>query len=248
MNLTLLLTIFFPFLVNSYYKQGHSLIGELTDNLLNITTKKNIGLSIKKISPWADAIRKNSSYNWARPLHYIDTDDDAEHNQCSIISFKEHQMNIYTALTNYSTRLHNKEKRTDEDLKFFVHFYQDLYQPLHMSGIYRGGNSYKVNFFGRKANLHQVWDYLILRDHMQEKGKRKSYLKYLIQMSQSFPHYNPFDFKFWIKHNNKLNCEYIYKNLTFNITKDYYNNNKYIIDHLIVINAVNLKNILETLY
>lgn len=241
-NIILLLSV-----VSSYYKQGHSLIGELTDKLLDKNIKNKIGISIKKISPWADSVRRNPSYRWANPLHFINTGDNAEENNCFVNSFND-TTNLYTSLTNYTERLSNKETRTEEDLKFFVHFYQDLYQPLHMSGMYNGGNSLKLNFFGRKTNLHQTWDYLILRNRIKEMGKKKKYLKHLMSLSKIVVPYKSFDFKFWIIHNNKLNCNNVYKDLDYNVTEEYYETNKYIIEYLITVNAVNLKYILEDLY
>lgn len=247
MNFILTILYFTTYTI-AYYKQGHALIGELVDILLDINTKQNINISIQEISPWADAIRKNSSFNWVKPLHFIDTDDNPENNECQVISFKEDKMNLFTALSNYSIRLQDKQNRNTEDLKFFVHFYQDLFQPLHMSGIYRGGNGYKLNFFGRKATLHQVWDSLILKRHIKEIGNKQKYLDNLVNLSKSYYPYRPTDFKFWIKHNNKLNCKCVYNNLSKNVSQNYLNNNKYIVESLIVISAINLKNILEHLF
>jgi hypothetical protein len=54
-------------------------------------------------------------------------------------------------------------------LKFLVHFVGDLHQPLHATGVARGGNEVPVNVFGSDTcgadparqtpcNLHSVWD------------------------------------------------------------------------------------------
>ena len=48
-------------------------------------------------------------------------------------------------------------------LRFLAHFVGDLHQPLHVSNSEDwGGNKIKVNWYGKKANLHGIWDYEIL--------------------------------------------------------------------------------------
>ena len=45
-------------------------------------------------------------------------------------------------------------------LRFLAHFVGDLHQPLHVSNSEDwGGNKIKVNWYGKKANLHGIWDY-----------------------------------------------------------------------------------------
>ncbi|MDB2542847.1 S1/P1 nuclease [Pseudomonadales bacterium] len=64
-------------------------------------------------------------------------------------------------------------------LRFLAHFVGDLHQPLHVgNGEDWGGNKIRVNWYGKKANLHGIWDYEILKkagitypdslEHLQE--------------------------------------------------------------------------------
>ncbi|KNE73053.1 hypothetical protein AMAG_17322 [Allomyces macrogynus ATCC 38327] len=55
-----------------------------------------------------------------------------------------------------------------ESLKFLVHLVQDIHQPLHVSGRERGGNDVQVVFNRHDANLHGVWDTLMLKKHMHD--------------------------------------------------------------------------------
>jgi len=49
-------------------------------------------------------------------------------------------------------------------LRFLAHHVGDLHQPLHVgNGEDWGGNKIKVNWYGKKANLHGIWDYEILK-------------------------------------------------------------------------------------
>ena len=49
-------------------------------------------------------------------------------------------------------------------LRFLAHFVGDLHQPLHVgNGEDWGGNKIRVNWYGKKANLHGIWDYELLK-------------------------------------------------------------------------------------
>ena len=50
-----------------------------------------------------------------------------------------------------------------EALKFVVHLVGDLHQPLHCAdNMDRGGNDVEVRWFGKRTNLHAVWDSSII--------------------------------------------------------------------------------------
>jgi hypothetical protein len=46
-------------------------------------------------------------------------------------------------------------------LKFLLHLFGDLHQPLHTENLARGGNDIPVLFEEEEASLHFVWDVLI---------------------------------------------------------------------------------------
>lgn len=44
-------------------------------------------------------------------------------------------------------------------LKMTVHLVGDIHQPMHMGhAADRGGNGWKISFFGSPTNLHSIWD------------------------------------------------------------------------------------------
>jgi len=50
-------------------------------------------------------------------------------------------------------------------LLFFVHFVEDVHQPLHVGDHNdRGGNSTQVQFFNEGVNLHRLWDTTMIND------------------------------------------------------------------------------------
>lgn len=231
----------------SFYKFGHSLIGELTENLISNHTKfklKSLNFSLKTESSWADSIRRNPKYNWVKPLHYIDTSDDPLNNKCSVNSFKG--INLYSALINHTEKIINSSNNNIfvYNLKFFIHFYQDLFQPLHESSN-KGGNKCKVNFLNSTTTLHRVWDQLIIKRRSREFINYSDYINYLLYKSKNFYILYPFNYKFWIKHNNKLNCYYVYNFSDLTLDLDYYNQNKIIIENLIIMCSINLGYIID---
>jgi hypothetical protein len=65
-----------------------------------------------------------------------------------------------------------------EALIFLVHFVADMHQPLHCSDNKdKGGNDIKLDFFGRNANLHSVWDSALLERMGNEEALFTQYSK-----------------------------------------------------------------------
>lgn len=48
------------------------------------------------------------------------------------------------------------DSQCSHSVKFITHFIQDLMQPMHVTGIARGGNDIDVIFDGEDTNLHAV--------------------------------------------------------------------------------------------
>ena len=58
----------------------------------------------------------------------------------------------------------SKRDRT-RALLFFMHFIEDVHQPLHVGDNNdRGGNLTQVQYFNEGANLHRIWDSTIIED------------------------------------------------------------------------------------
>jgi S1/P1 Nuclease len=78
---------------------------------------------------------------------------------------------ILAAIGNYTTRAqcHDDDSvlQSEEALKFLIHFFGDLTQPLHVSNKDRGGNSAKLVYKRRQTNLHSIWDTNMVQDRME---------------------------------------------------------------------------------
>ncbi|EIN09062.1 phospholipase C/P1 nuclease [Punctularia strigosozonata HHB-11173 SS5] len=60
-----------------------------------------------------------------------------------------------------------RDALAEEALKFLIHFFGDMHQPLHLSGRQYGGNGAKVLFDGRLTNLHYAWDNLFIAKQLR---------------------------------------------------------------------------------
>ena len=60
----------------------------------------------------------------------------------------------------------SSQKDKEFYLRLLVHFIGDLHMPLHV-GLKedKGGNSFKVKWFGKQTNLHSVWDTKIIEGY-----------------------------------------------------------------------------------
>ncbi|CAK0772898.1 exported hypothetical protein [Gammaproteobacteria bacterium] len=225
--------------VNTYGTKYHEMIGSISDYYLALNNKavpfnKEIE-SIESISAWADKVKYLPDYRWTRPYHYIDTNDNPPEYCNATVKWWGNGtdggnlmkgLNIYS---NYTTADH---------FKLFVHFYQDLHQPLHISGLERGGNGVLVNFMGRSTNLHSTWDSLILDTRSKIYNGVKGYKRYLIRKfnnKHSLTYEKCKDFDTIMKEHNQYNCDYVYKYLPANrvIDKNYIDKVKSKVDYLV---------------
>ena len=59
---------------------------------------------------------------------------------------------------------------SDIPLRFLTHLLADLHQPLHLTGLLRGGNAHPILFQGRRTSLHALWDGVLLNRAIRELG------------------------------------------------------------------------------
>lgn len=168
LNLILNFTFFIPSLSFGYFT--HEFLGELTKNYMSqhypsqffkIANLTN-NASFSEMSIWADKVKRTKQWSWTRNLHYINILECNLNNDLSTIIHKYCKNKCITdSLTNFTTHL-KFQPFIIENFKFLLHFSQDFNQPLHLYGVYRGGNSFKVirnkNGRNKTTNYHYLWD------------------------------------------------------------------------------------------
>lgn len=149
-------------------REGHEIVVAIAERHLTETARERVrqilgpDTSLAAVSTWADEIRPSRPKT--APWHYVDIPLNA-----SAIDLARDCPNgdcVIAAINHFNELLRDKTSMPEvknEALKFIVHFVADLHQPLHCADDHdRGGNNVHVTFFGENANLHSVWDTLLI--------------------------------------------------------------------------------------
>jgi hypothetical protein len=116
----------------------------------------------KEASIWADKVKHTREFAWTSQLHYIDTIN------CSMDYYKYCENKcILTGILNmtnslkYNSYYLNYQERSNY-FKLLIHFLQDMVQPMHSIGEFRGGNDFSIVLYKNKSyintNMHTLWD------------------------------------------------------------------------------------------
>ncbi|NOZ75713.1 MAG: S1/P1 nuclease [FCB group bacterium] len=152
--------------------QGHQIVATIASHRLSARAQAEVVRlldgnpteSMVAASTWADEIRSDSSYDYARTFHYVNLPPDASDYQAERDC--PDQACVVGAIRRYEKVLADSSAslaEQQEALKFLIHFVGDLHQPLHAGlAADRGGNDITVIFNGETSNLHRLWDYLLI--------------------------------------------------------------------------------------
>ena len=142
---------------------GHRVVGEIATKHLTKRTKRKLkkllkGQSLAFASTYADEIRSDERYRKFSSWHYANLHLDETYEA----SDKNSNGDIITAIAYCKTVITDENSSQDDKafyLKLLIHFIGDMHQPMH-AGLAedRGGNDFKVQWFGNDSNLHRVWD------------------------------------------------------------------------------------------
>lgn len=191
--------------VFSFGFQVHALIGDSVYKLLPIEVQTNLsilleGISFGEASVWADKIKRNREYLWTKQIHYYNgapKSNDDPPNKCifnesfPLSKPNENPINLLDALEKYKPPIQSAFQ-----LKMFLHLMQDLHQPLHLTGKFRGGNDVSIRVKKRTYSLHSFWD----------SGLYKLSPSYTFQPLSC----EPFDLKKWANELYSENCKLIW--------------------------------------
>ncbi|EXJ85884.1 hypothetical protein A1O1_06253 [Capronia coronata CBS 617.96] len=145
------------------------------------------GQDISEAALFADKVRHMPQFAYSAGWHYIDARDDPPRH-CGINMTRDcgdgsgssdpatdsdadsHSDTtatggcVVSAIANHTQRVSNLSLPAyfrGQSLRFMIHFFGDVHQPLHTEAEDRGGNEYAVTFDGKATNLHSAWDTLI---------------------------------------------------------------------------------------
>lgn len=142
---------------------GHRVVGAIADTHLTKKAQRQIdflldGQSLAFVATYGDDIKSDSLHDRYKPWHYINFPFDATYDGQQTSPDGDLAQGIAYCLNQLKSKNSSKKEKAFS-LKLLVHLVGDLHQPLHIGKSEdRGGNRFQVNWFGRKTNLHRVWD------------------------------------------------------------------------------------------
>jgi hypothetical protein len=147
--------------------QGHRICGQIAESYLTPKARAAVHAilgdqSIALASNWADFIKSDPAYAYLSPWHYIDLNQ--KYTYPELVQFLNQDTNVdaYTKMNYLIGELKKKDlPKADKllDLRMLIHIVEDVHQPMHVAHADdKGGNDFKVSWFGQPTNLHSVWD------------------------------------------------------------------------------------------
>jgi len=152
-----------PVLGHCWGSEGHQVVALIAQSRLTSAAQAEVGrllalepgATLSSVSTWADEHRNPATAKW----HYVnfprgncefDAVRDCPDGHCVVAAINR-QTQILGSATSDEHKL--------QALKFLVHFWGDIHQPLHAGFLDdKGGNTYQLQAFMRGSNLHAVWD------------------------------------------------------------------------------------------
>lgn len=167
MLLSCLLFFALPFTSGAWGLLGHRIVGEIAYRYLTPQAKKAIqqilgNESLAMATNWADFIKSDPAYKYLGNWHYINLKAGLTENDIRAYLQTDTATDAYTKM-NFLIKELKKPKLADEQkrmyLRLLIHIAGDLHQPMHVGHSEDlGGNTVKVDWFGKHTNLHSVWD------------------------------------------------------------------------------------------
>jgi hypothetical protein len=162
-----IIILYTPLLSMAWGTNGHRISGEIAE--LHLTPKARAAVhailgneSIAMASNWADFIKSDDNYRYLSSWHYVDFE--RAYSYPEMVEYLEHDTNVdaYTRLKFLIAELKKKNVSKENKLlylRMLIHITEDVHQPMHTAhSSDKGGNDFKVNWFGKPTNLHSIWD------------------------------------------------------------------------------------------
>ena len=170
--------------LSAYDAVGHRIVADIAYDNLTDKARSQVDKVLGKRgivyeASWADEVRSDNKYAYSYQWHYQDLDDNMSKAdlQKLLNNPKAEGEHLFFALDTLTTRL-KRDKTDAEALKFLVHCVGDLHQPLHLGRKDdKGGNKVDINWFGRKTNLHAVWDGSLIESEKMSYSEFSQYLQ-----------------------------------------------------------------------
>lgn len=155
------LTVYNPVNTFAWGAEGHKLVASIAYQFLDKSVRDSVdkylnGTSIEEASIWMDIVRGDHTFDYMKPMHYINVEKGEEYKQATGDNIVNELREVVKRLRDHPNRL---DVGVNGDLKILIHLIGDLHQPLHVGyGKDKGGNTVQITFFKKGTNLHKLWD------------------------------------------------------------------------------------------
>ncbi|MGB4578069.1 MAG: S1/P1 nuclease [Paludibacter sp.] len=252
-NILTLSLLWITLFASAYDAVGHRIIADIAYQHLTNKARKQCDKVLGKHgiiyqATWADEVRSDKNYDYSYKWHYQNlkdsmTTEDLKQLLENPTAEGEH---LFYAINLMTDRL-KKNPSDAEALKFLVHFTGDLHQPMHLGRAEDlGGNKVEMNWFGKKTNVHAVWDAQITE------SKNMSYTEFSVYLQDKFkPRKAEFQ-KFTVL--QSVEAAYLVRNAIYAYDKSDANNYHYVyrfagdLDEMLYRGGIQLANLLNEIY
>lgn len=144
-------------------QKGHDTVAYIAERHLSKATADSVTAILDGKSPvywanWLDNASHTDKYAYTKTWHYKNIDAKTSYENAPL----NERGDVVTAIREQICLLSDSCSTHDQKalaLKILIHIVGDMHQPMHMGHLNDlGGNKIPVKFFGRKTNLHSIWD------------------------------------------------------------------------------------------
>lgn len=105
-----LLTLYIPLKSNAWGAEGHKMTASIAYQFLDKSVKDSVdkylaGTSIEEASVWMDVIRSDHSFDYMKPMHYVNVEKGEQYKQAT-------GDNIINEITDVAKRFSDHSRRT----------------------------------------------------------------------------------------------------------------------------------------
>lgn len=153
----------------AWHELGHRTTATIAYSQLTPKAKQAIQFLLQAedftdVSVWPDTIKGKAGWKQTSAYHYSSVSDNKTYLETlsKLPVPQQNQGDLVMATMKAILTLRDPQTPVQAkylSLKFLIHFIGDLHQPLHTGRPEdKGGNSVRLNWFGRSMNLHSLWD------------------------------------------------------------------------------------------
>lgn len=164
--IVLLLTLPMVLSMYGWGAKGHRIVAEVAYQHLTKKAQKQVDNILGKHgmiywATWPDELKSDTVlYQQSFVWHYQNLPTDLTDSTLIDMLHRHEKANgeLFFALDSLTNLLYS-DKTNHDALVFVIHLVGDFHCPMHLAKAEdRGGNKVEMKWFGRKTNLHSVWD------------------------------------------------------------------------------------------